>query len=146
MSVLSKPDKRGFSLVEVVVAMGLSAVVIGGCVYGYTLSARRAEWSSYSLAANSLAVQSMEQARAAKWDPMAFPAIDELVATNFPTRIDVLDLPISGTNVTYGTSVVTIATISVAPPLKQIRVDTSWSFVGKGAFTNTIVTCRAPDQ
>ena len=143
---LSENDRSGFNLIELVVSTGIASVVIGGCVYGYILSAQRAEWSAFSLAANSLAMQRIEQARAAKWDPMGFPAVDELVPTNFPVRVDILDIPISGTNNTYATSVTTIATISVNPPLKMVRVDCSWQFVNRGSYTNSIVTYRAADQ
>jgi type II secretory pathway pseudopilin PulG len=147
MRVLSTNDKRAaFSLVELVIATSIAALTIGGSIYAYVLSMQRAEWSAYSLAAHSLAMQRIEQARAAKWDPMGFPPVDELVSSNFPVQVDVLDIPISGTNVAYATSVTSIATITVNPPLKRIRVDCSWSFVNRGAFTNTLVTYRASDQ
>lgn len=137
---------RAFTLVELVITTAVAAVVIGGTIYGYIASARRAEWSAYSLAANSLAMQRIEQARAAKWDPQGYPPMDELVASNFPVRVDILDIPISGTNIAYATSITSIATISANPPLKRIRVDTFWPFVGRGFYSNTVVTYRAPDQ
>jgi type II secretory pathway pseudopilin PulG len=39
-----------------------------GMIYGYTQTNYQAEWSSMSLAVQALTVQSIEQARAAKWD------------------------------------------------------------------------------
>ncbi|MGZ8939897.1 MAG: prepilin-type N-terminal cleavage/methylation domain-containing protein, partial [Limisphaerales bacterium] len=57
VKVLSKHDIRAFTLIEVVVSTAIAAMVISGSIYGYTLSAQRAQWSSYSLAANSLAIQ-----------------------------------------------------------------------------------------
>jgi type II secretory pathway pseudopilin PulG len=146
MQLLSKNDRLAFTLVEVVIATGIAALTISSSIYAYVLSTRRAEWSAYSLAAHSLAMQRMEQSRAAKWDPAAFPSVDELVASNFPTRIDILDIPISGTNIAYATSITSIATISTVPALKRIRVDCSWSFANGKSFTNSIVTYRAPDQ
>jgi hypothetical protein len=137
-------SKRAFTLVELVVTSALAAMMIGGSIYGYVISARRAEWSAYSLAAHSLTMQRIEQARAAKWDPAGFPPVDDL--TNTPPVVDILDIPISGTNIAYATSVSTIVTLSVNPPLKKIRVDCMWPFVGGGVFTNTVVTYRAPDQ
>lgn len=146
MRQLSVSDNRAFSLVELVISTAVATLTIGGSIYAYVLSAHRAEWSAYSLAAHSLAMQGVERARAAKWDPMGFPAVDELVASNFPVRQDILDIPISGTNVAHATSVTSIATVSVSPPLKKIRVDCTWSFASRGPFTNTIITYRAPDQ
>src|SRR5712664_3746549 len=93
--------RRGASLVEVVISIAIAMVAILGSVNGYILSANRAEWSGYSLAAQSLAIQRLEQVRAAKWDTVAFPNVDQLVATNFPPQTSILDVPISGTNVVY---------------------------------------------
>lgn len=131
---------------EVVMSMALAALTIGAIVSGYLLSARRAEWSAYSLAAHSLAMQQMEQTRAAKWDPSGWPPVDELVSSNFPVKAEILDIPISGTNVVYATNLTTITSLSTSPPLKMIRVDCSWMFLSRGPFTNTIVTYRTSDQ
>ncbi len=135
-----------FTLTEVVMAMAISALTIGGIIAGYTMSTRRAEWSAYSLAAQSLAMQRSEQARAAKWDPQAWPPVDELVSSNFPVRIEVLDIPISGTNVVYATNRTAITTLSANPPLRMIQVDCTWMFLSRGPFTNTVVTYRTGDQ
>lgn len=138
--------RSGFTLAEVTISLAIAAVSIGGIVYGYISTARRAEWSSYSLAAQSLAMQRQEQTRAAKWDMLAYPVIDELQATNFPVQPEILDIPISGTNSVYATNYTTITTISTSPHLRQIRVDCVWDFMSLGPFTNTVVTYRAPDQ
>ncbi len=139
-----KKSCRAFTLVEIVIATALAALVIAASIYGYIMSAKRAEWSAYSLAAHSLAMQRIEQARAAKWDPAAFPPVDDL--TNRPPVVDILDIPIAGTNIAYATSVTTIVTISTNPLLKKVRVDCVWPFINRGVFTNTVVTYRAPDQ
>jgi len=138
--------KRAFTLVEVVVASAISALTITSSIYAYTLSAKRAEWSAYSLAAHSLAVQRLEQVRACKWDPTATPAVDQLVATNFQAQINMLDIPFKGTNIVYATNFTTITTLSTNPHLKMIQVDCRWPFMGRGIFTNTVVTYRTSDQ
>ncbi|MBI2929689.1 MAG: type II secretion system protein [Verrucomicrobia bacterium] len=137
---------KAFTLVEVIIALAIMSLMISGIVSGYVVSALRAEWSAFSLAAHSLALQKLEQTRAAKWDPQGWPPVDELVSSNFPVTVDVLDVPISGTNILYATSTTTITTVSTSPPLRSIRVDTVWPFMQRGSFTNTIVTYRAPDQ
>lgn len=146
MSRHSPRSNAGFTLAEVVIAMAIAAVAIGGVIYGYVMTAQRAEWSSYSLAAQSLALQRIEQARACQWDPSGYPPVDQLVSSNFPTAIDILDIPMSGTNVVYATNVTTISLLSTNPYLKMIRVDCRWMFQKRGAFTNTVVTYRGPDQ
>jgi type II secretory pathway pseudopilin PulG len=136
----------GITLVEVVLSLAIMGISFGTIIMGYVMSARRAEWSAYSLAANSLAMQRIEQCRAAKWDLLTTPTTDELVAANFPALPSVLDVPISGINITFATNFTTISTISANPPLKMIRVDCVWPFKNESLFTNTLITYRAPDQ
>ena len=135
-----------FSLAEVVMATGISALAVGGILSGYVISAKRAEWSAYSLAAQSLAMQAIEQTRACKWDPESLPPSDELISANFPTTTNILDIPISGTNVTYATNFVTITTVSTNPPVKAIQVRTVWRFQSNKLFTNTAWTFRGADN
>ncbi len=84
--------------------------------------------------------------RAAKWDLLAYPAVDEAVSTNFPAVVAALDMPTTGNNPIYGTNVVTITTVSVNPPIRMISVDCVWRGVNRGIFTNTISVYRSPDQ
>jgi len=136
--------ERGFSLAEVVIAMAVLALLIQGVIYGYVDSSRRAEWSCHSLAAQSLASQGVEQARAAKWDPQAWPPVDELAPTNY-VEVDTLDLPRSGLPI-YATNYISVMVVSTNPLVREIRADCVWNFLSRGRFTNTIITFRAPDQ
>jgi hypothetical protein len=146
LKAANRAGRQGFTLPEVVIAGALGALTLGGIIYGYVISAQSAEWSSYYTAAQSLAMQRLEQTRAAKWDLQAEPQIDNLVSSNFPKSIEILDIPITRTNVVYATNLTTITTISTNPPLKMIRVDCSWNYAGHRLFTNTVVTYRSPDQ
>src|SRR5438093_12475134 len=139
--------QRAFTLAEVVIAMAITVMSLGGVIAGYIFAARQAEWSAYSLAAQSLASQRLEQTRAAQWLPRSSPALDELVATNFPTVPDnVLDMPVSGTNAAYATNFTTITDVSSGGyKLKMIRVDCVWSFRQR-VYSNTVATYRSPDQ
>jgi hypothetical protein len=135
-----------FSLMEVVLAIALGGILISGMIVGYLQAAVRAEWSAYSLAAQSLAVMRLEQTRAAKWDRLAYPPVDQLGSGNLPMTVEVLDIPVVGTNIAFATNFTTVTTISTAPPLKMIRVDCVWAFGDRGVYTNTVVTYRAADQ
>jgi len=142
--VSSRPA-AAFTLVEVVVSLLIVGIMLSGLVSLYTQSAVRAEWSAYSLAGQMMALRGLEQTRAAKWDPRASAPVDELVSTNFPLVVDVLDLGPGG--ITYATNVTTIQTISTTPPLKAIQVSCTWSFPWRSRlFTNSAFTYRAPDQ
>lgn len=143
---------RGFTLAEVVMSVGIVALVFGGILAGYIQSARRAEWTGYSLAAQALALQQLEQARAAKWDVLATPAVDEI--TNLPAMTWAeLDLPISGNNAVRATNYITVSTIPISanPPasVHMVSVSTVWPFT-KGQktqwFTNTVANYFAPDR
>jgi len=140
-------SQKAFTLAEVVIAMAITVMSLAGVIMGYIFAIRQAEWSAYSLAAQSLATQRLEQTRAAKWDPRASPPVDEVVTNNFPTvPTNVLDMPVSGTNMAYATNFTTISDVTNGGyPLKLIRVDCVWSFRER-VFSNTIATYRAPDQ
>jgi prepilin-type N-terminal cleavage/methylation domain-containing protein len=143
-------EQLGFTLMEVVVALAIAALAFAGVLYGYVATSDQAEWGSYSLAAHSLAMQGVEQARCAKWDPQAWPVIDELGLTNF-SQVAALDLPVSGGNPVMATNFISVTTVSTLPALRQLRADCVWMLPSRGKktrgpFTNTIVTLRAPDQ
>ena len=141
-------SQRAFTLAEVAVAMSITVMSMAGVIAGYIFATRQAECSAFSLAAQALATQRLEQTRAAQWEPRQSPPLDELVTNNFPTvPTNRLDMPISGTNITYATNFTTITDLQpvVGYPLKMIRVDCVWSFRQR-AYTNTIVTYRAPDR
>lgn len=135
---------HGFTLIEVVVSTMIAAIVIGGIIMAYVQSAHRTEWSGYSLAAQALATQRLEQTRATKWDPER--GFDELVQANFPIQVTILDLPVAGTNATYATNITTISWIRTnAPMLKLIRVDCVWTGPRGRLHTNTAANYRTPD-
>lgn len=143
---LRRRTLAAFSLPEVLVAIAITGIGLSGIIYGYVSTSTRGEWSAYSLAAHSLAMQRMEQTRACKWDQQAWPIVDELVSSNFPMQVNILDIPISGSNVVYATNFTVIRSISTNPAVKLIKVDCVWRFMQRGLFTNTLVTYRAPDQ
>jgi hypothetical protein len=93
-------------------------------------------------------MQGVEQARAAKWDPKAWPAVDELGLTNY-TSVEMLDVPVSGQPV-QATNYISITQVSQDPPLRQLRADCVWRLDNggrsRGPFTNTVITLRTADQ
>jgi prepilin-type N-terminal cleavage/methylation domain-containing protein len=151
--VVRKPP--GFTLVEVVVAVAILAMVMAGLIYGYVQANWSAEWSSMSLAAQAYASEGAEQLRAADWRPNDFPVangpgtMDEYPNWYPPkTNIDFLDIPGSNsTNSLLVTNIVTVTGISTNPELRQIRSDCYWIFPKDNQlFTNTVILLRAPDQ
>ncbi len=134
----------GFTLEEVLVSLAITAVTIGGVASGFVTTTRRAEWSAYSAAAQLAALQQVEQVRAAKWDPLTLPGTDELVSANFPVATVKLDLPGASGAQAYVTNRTTITSLSVDPPVKMIRVDSTWSFLSRGLFSNSVTTYRSP--
>ena len=136
----------GMTLVEVVVALAIAGLTVAGIVGGYVFCASSAERSALSLAANARAIELLEDTRSAKWDPSSWPPVDQLVITNFPDEVVVLNRSGSGLGITYATNQVQISQISVTPPVKRIHVDCTWCFRGAQLFTNSVETCRAPDS
>jgi Tfp pilus assembly protein PilV len=149
------------TLAEVLVSVVVMAAVIGGVLNGYIQANRLAEWSSMSLAAQSLAQQGLEQARAAQWNSQTFPtptnsgpgdqlfvsnSIGATWSTNLSGTNYAMDVPATGAPF-FATNKITLTTVTVAPPLRMIRSDCVWTFPRTGVvFTNTVVSYRAPDQ
>ena len=123
-------------------------LLFAGILTGYLQASYRAEWSGYSLVAQALAVQELETAKAAVWDPQQQIVNDEI--SQLPTNtVALLDLPVSGTNYVW-------ATVKNTITLKQngqysnymVKVSVTWPFRWKSQtvyFTNTIVNYYAPD-
>ena len=63
------------TLIEVLLALGISSLAMGAIVGGYCFATVSAEKSCLLLAANARAMQRLEEARAAKWDVSAWPAV-----------------------------------------------------------------------
>ena len=141
---------QAFTLVEVIMAFCMAGIMSGAFLFGYTVSVRRSEWTSCSLAAQAMAMRRMEQVVDATWIPAY--GVDQLVNSNFPPQADYLALPTQQTNLVNVTNFTTITTVSTTPPLRMIRVDCVWNFFGfwissnkSGVFSNTVITLRAPN-
>jgi prepilin-type N-terminal cleavage/methylation domain-containing protein len=139
-------NRAGMTLVEVVVALAISGLTVAGIVSGYVFCANSAERSALTLAANARAMERLEETRSAQWDPSSWPPVDQLVTTNFPDRVVVLDLSGSGVGTTYATNITQISQLAINPPLKRIHVDCIWSLKGSQLVTNSVESCRAPDS
>jgi type II secretory pathway pseudopilin PulG len=149
-----KKAATAFTLLDVLLSFLVVGLVMGGVAYGYVQADRMAEFSSLSMAAQSYALQGIEQLRAAKWDTQlnvtntGYGMPDETGPTNFMVQVDTLDVPVSGVPV-YGTNFVTVQTLSQSPnyALRQYTCSCVWQFPPTGQyFTNTVITLRAPDE
>ena len=134
-----------FTLAEVVMSIAILALVMAGMIYGYVQTNNRAEWSSMSLVAQSLAVASVEQARAAKWNVYTTSSgtSDERppgTYTNiFTNAVDIFS---TGQTMTV-TNILQITTVTTFPPVRQIYAYCWWKFPRTGQwFTNSEVTLR----
>ncbi|MBI3880761.1 MAG: hypothetical protein HY301_11975 [Verrucomicrobia bacterium] len=140
---------KAFTFVEVLICLWIVTLIFTGILYAYVQSARRAEWSAYSLAAQAFGMMRMEQIRSCKWDLQAVPQVDQLTTAYFPATNGVLDMPIAGTNGVVATNFTYITVIGTNPPLKKIQVDCVWTYAAMRpwtVFTNTIITYRATDN
>jgi hypothetical protein len=144
------------------------ALLFGTIINGYLAGAKRTQWTGYSLAAQSLSVEVLEQVRSSVWDiAMSKNEVTNMTLmaksynassktwTGYTTNI--LDVPWKGTNYVIATNFITLQIIyennatNVPVQLQFIRVDTVWDFNGWGNFvdklyTNTTCTYIAPDN
>jgi len=146
--------RAAFTLMEVLISIIILAMVMAGIIYGYAQANRFAEWSSMSLAAQSYALQGLEQIRSAKWDLQANPKIDlrpapaDGTTVNYPPQQDVMDVPATGAPF-YVTNYISQRRISPNSSfqLREVRSDCIWTFPRTGQkYTNTVITYRAPDH
>jgi type II secretory pathway pseudopilin PulG len=161
-----------FTLVEVVVALAIVMAIFGGVLLSYFQSARRAEWSGRSLAAEAQAIQQIELIRSAVWSRQSASGdnnlrdeIQSLPLQNKTTNVisgvttvsgywwTNLDIPSSGTNYVPATNWVTIRTLNwpgvTDAVFREVRVDTVWPCSWNGGsrlYTNTVCTYSSPDD
>jgi len=159
-------ESAGFTLVEVLVASAIVGLIFGGVINSYIQAGKRIEWTGYSLAAQSLAEQSIEQAKAGIWDPAQQPPENDLTNMNLQSvsyvaatqtytgySVGILDIPYKSTNAVIATNFIMVQMMYVAGnsnvPTQFVRVDTVWPFGLRGAnvyFTNTVCALIAPDN
>ena len=147
---ICRPNRNGaatqaFTLIEVSVALAISVLVMAGMFQGYNMASRRAQFSSYQLAANAMAMQQMESIVAANWVVSGTSVTNIFCSSLTTTQVSALCLPNSATNLVYATNYATVTQISTNPPYLMIQVSCIWSFMGMGVFTNTVAVLRAPD-
>lgn len=165
-----KERKAAFTLAEVVMCMAIITTLFAGIIMAYANANRRAKWSGYSLAAQALAIQQIEQARSARWDAYD-PSIYEITniassasssnyynvtyTNNTLTGYSIfkLNIPYSTTNYTYATNFFSDKLVSwegdASIPMRLVRIDVVWPFTWKNTtrlFTNSLVTYCARDN
>ena len=159
----------GLTLVEVLVAIVIVAIVFDAVITCYIHTGIMVEWTGYSLAAQQLGVQCLEQTRSAVWDiALGKNEITNLNLINYswnPSTLtltgyttNILDVPYSDTNYVLATNFITVQTIyannasNVPVQLQVVRVDTVWVFQdwknysSRTLYTNSIGTYMAPDN
>jgi prepilin-type N-terminal cleavage/methylation domain-containing protein len=158
----------GFTLLEVVVSLVIVAVVFGAIINGYLSSSLRGQWTAYSLAAQSLGQQAIEQTRSAVWDGgsglnqltnivLINPVFNATNMTYTGYTTNILDVPWKGTNYILATNFVTIKMLYInndsntLVQVQMVRVDTVWPFNAWSGYkmnyyTNTLCTLQAPDN
>ena len=133
------------TLIEVVIALAITGLMVAGIVSGYMFCTTSTVKDSLYMAANTRAMERLEETRSAIWAPYRATPVDELVATNFTNQVVTLDLAPSDPTATTATLITTISQISTSPAVREVHVDCVWQF-RDATITNSIETARAPDQ
>jgi prepilin-type N-terminal cleavage/methylation domain-containing protein len=131
--------KRAFTLMEIMITVGVSSLVIGATLYGFVVSARNLEWSACSLQAQANVIERMEQTYSVAYKPQPPNPDDELLAANFPSATS---RNLQGTNYTYISDNINQGVTNQF--MKMVRVDCIWLFRDT-LYTNSVSMLRAPD-
>jgi Tfp pilus assembly protein PilV len=167
-AIRGRRGAAGFTFAEVLISVIIVALVFATIINGYLAGAKRTQWTGYSLAAQSLSVECLEQMRSAVWDiamgknevtnlTLIGKSYDSTRSTWSGYTTNILDVPWKGTNYIMATNYISIQLLyennatNVPVQLQLIRVDTVWGFNGWGRFadmyyTNTTCTYIAPDN
>ena len=143
---LKRRGLAAFTLEEVLTSLSIVGITFAGVTTGYVNSARQVQWSARMQAAQNVVMQQADLVRAAKWDQMGNPPVDELQATNFPLTGVMLDLPVAGQMTTWATNRTTISTVPGPVPAKLVTVECVWPLPSGLLQTNQITVYRTPDQ
>ena len=122
----------GFTLLEIIFASVIFAIICGIVISGYMIVNNRLLWQLESDEAMRSASNKMEQIKSSRWDLQSIPTVDEMVQSNFPYSVDL-----------YITNFVTITILSVKPPLKMLKVDSVWLNRGR-LLTNSLWSYKTP--
>jgi len=142
-----KARTAGFTLPEVMISLVIMLMVFGAIINAYIQGSYRAAWTGYSLAAQAAAIQQLESAKAAVWDPSQIN-MDQIGGLTNPTYV-MLDLPVTGTNAVYATNYTTVILLQNGVYSNYfVQVNTVWPFRWKNQtsyYTNTIADYYAPE-
>jgi type II secretory pathway pseudopilin PulG len=145
------PDRRqkvawvgAFTLIEVVMAAAIAALICTAVVRVYILGSRKAQYAACSLAANMQAIKKIEQVIFADWIP-SYGTTNVFNPALTNTDTESLEMPVANANVVTCTNYTTVTLLSTNPPYLMIRVDCVWGFNGLGTYTNTVAVLRGPN-
>jgi prepilin-type N-terminal cleavage/methylation domain-containing protein len=142
----SASARDGFTLAEVLIALALLGIMLGGIINSYLAAAQRAEWASASAAAHRLAVMKLEQLKTAPWEDL----ID--LMSEGPKEVEGrLDLPVTVEPNQQATAATVRFWVEEVTPAEQdlvrLGVECVWSMGSRG-YTNPVpplVTYRGRD-
>lgn len=139
-------------MIEFLICFVIVSFALGGIMTGYVLSSQKSDFVAASAAAQRVANAQMERLRAARWDRYGGSPTNELgglVAAGQTSMVVVLDMPMPVTLTSPPVAVLWThvrSNSSSSLPLLLLRVDCVWTNGGRGPFTNTLISYKAPDS
>jgi type II secretory pathway pseudopilin PulG len=124
---------RGFSLVDIVVAMGLIGIVLVGMLGGLGLVWSSVQWSREQARATQLMEEKLDTLRLYSWDQLHTPGF---ITTNFMATYSTLSngTSIEASGLTYSGNIIIDSpslTESYSNALKQVTVALQWTSGGR---------------
>jgi type II secretory pathway pseudopilin PulG len=136
--------ESGFTLVEYLVCFMIGTFSITTIATGYVIASQRTAYLTASAVAQRVAKERMEEVCRARWDLYCNPPINDIPSMAGTYAVSLRLLQAGADDVVPATVTTAVTALGGGPPLQMIRVDCVWSYMGRGPYTNTVVTFRAP--
>lgn len=134
---------RAFTLIELVMAMGIAFTVLAALAFGYMQAYRISDSALLQAEAQRLACDRLETVLAASWRYYGAQPTNQLTdfVGEYPQSFQVPSV----TSSQIVARVVTQIATTDNPPLAEVRVQCIWTSPNGFVYTNEVATLRAPD-
>jgi prepilin-type N-terminal cleavage/methylation domain-containing protein len=139
--------RRAFTLIELLIAMGIALTVLAGLSFGFMQAYRINDSAMLQAAADRLVVDRMAMVRSAEWRHYGSQPTNRMLDFVGMTLTNLVVPSVSSVDVTAKvvTEVTAVPGLDTNVPIFQLRVACVWTGPNGFSYTNEQVTLRGPN-